>query len=158
MNYPDLHSEIQALMSDERNFIANASNLSALIFERMERLNWVGFYMMNKGELVLGPFQGKVACIRIAMSRGVCGTAASTEKTIVVDDVHEFPGHIACDCASESEIVIPLIKNGLLYGVLDIDSPHKSRFSDDDRTGLEKAVEILLDLSDMDALGKYYCI
>ncbi|MDA3843989.1 MAG: GAF domain-containing protein [Candidatus Kapabacteria bacterium] len=158
MNYNDLHSEIQSLMSDERNFLANASNQSALIFERMERLNWVGFYMMNKGELVLGPFQGKVACIRIAFSRGVCGTAASKRKTFVVDNVHEFPRHIACDCASESEIVIPLIKNGVFYGVLDIDSPHKSRFSDDDRTGLEKAAEIILSMSDMDLVGKYYCI
>ena len=156
MNYPNLHAEIQALMSDEDNLIANASNLSALFFERLDRLNWVGFYMLNKDELVLGPFQGKVACIRIALGRGVCGKAASTGKSIVVDDVHEFPGHIACDCASESEIVIPLIKDGILYGVLDIDSPHKSRFADDDRIGLEKAAEILLDLSSMEAVAEYY--
>ena len=156
MNYTELHSEIKSLMSDENNFIANAANLAALIYERIDRLNWVGFYMMNRAELVLGPFQGKVACIRIALGRGVCGSAASTRKSIIVDDVHEFRGHIACDCASESEIVIPLIKNSILYGILDIDSPHKSRFSDDDRIGLEKAVEIILELSDMDAVAEYY--
>jgi L-methionine (R)-S-oxide reductase len=116
-------------------------------------LNWVGFYFVRGGELVLGPFQGKVACVRIALGNGVCGTAAARREAIVVPDVNEFPGHIACDAASRSEIVVPLIKRGRLLGVLDIDSPDLARFDAEDRSGLSAAVALLLDSSDLDRLS-----
>ena len=142
-DYKLLSEQLRALAEDEPNFIPVLSNASALIYDAMEDLNWAGFYLMNKGSLLLGPFQGKVACIRIALGKGVCGTAAGNDETLVVPNVHEFPGHIACDCASNSEIVVPIHKDGKVVGVLDIDSPKLNRFSEDDKLGLEKFVKAL---------------
>lgn len=142
--YNTLSKQLKALLEDESNRIANLSNASALLGQFLDRINWVGFYLMEDGELVLGPFQGLPACVRIAVGKGVCGTAAAKRETIVVPDVHAFPGHIACDAASQSEIVVPIVKNGEVIGVLDIDSPEKDRFSDEDREGLEKFVEVLV--------------
>ena len=130
-DYNLLADQIKSLAEDEPNFIPVLSNASALIYDAMEDLNWAGFYLMNKGSLLLGPFQGKVACIRIALGKGVCGTAAGNDETLVVPNVHEFPGHIACDSASNSEIVVPIHKDGKVVGVLDIDSPNLNRFSED---------------------------
>lgn len=136
--YSQLLSQAQGLMHGEKNLIANAANLSALLFNALPDLNWTGFYLFDGTELVVGPFQGLPACIRIPLGKGVCGTAALSRETQVVYDVHEFPGHIACDAASQSEIVIPLISSaGELIGVLDIDSPVVGRFDDEDRVGLE---------------------
>ena len=154
--YDLLQRELAALVEGETNFITNASNLSALIYEQVESLNWVGFYMMSNSELLLGPFQGKTACLRIKLGSGVCGTSAKELNSIIVPDVHKFSGHIACDSASNSEIVIPLIKDGKIYGVLDIDSPKFDRFNDDDKIGFEQLVEILVNSSDMEGIYKYY--
>lgn len=142
-DYNLLVEQIKALAEDEPNYIPVLSNASAIIYDAMEDLNWAGFYLMNKGSLLLGPFQGKVACIRIALGKGVCGTAAGNDETLVVPNVHEFPGHIACDCASNSEIVVPIHKDGKVVGVLDIDSPKFDRFSKEDKLGLEKFVKCL---------------
>lgn len=142
--YEQLSKQLDALLEGENNLIANLSNASALLNTFLNEINWVGFYLMNEGELVLGPFQGLPACVRIPVGRGVCGTTVAKEQTMVVDDVHAFPGHIACDAASKSEIVIPLIKNGVVLGVLDIDSPIEARFSPEDKKGLEKFVNVLL--------------
>lgn len=142
-DYNLLAEQIKSLAEDEPNYIPVLSNASALIYDAMENLNWAGFYLMNKGSLLLGPFQGKVACIRIALGKGVCGTAAGNDETLVVPNVHEFPGHIACDSASNSEIVVPIHKNGKVVGVLDIDSPKLDRFSKEDKLGLEKFVKSL---------------
>lgn len=143
-NYELLIKQLKALIEDESNAIANLSNAAALLNQFLDRVNWVGFYLMENGELVLGPFQGLPACVRIPLGKGVCGTAAANRETVRVEDVHQFPGHIACDAASESEIVIPLIKDGALIGVLDIDSPEKSRFDELDQEKLEKFVRVLL--------------
>jgi len=151
--YRDLNQQLASLFAGERNGLANAANMSALLYQLLPGLNWVGFYFLQGGELVLGPFQGKVACVRIALGHGVCGTAAARRETIVVGDVHEFPGHIACDAASRSEIVVPLIKRGRLLGVLDIDSSQVARFEAEDGQGLNAAVALLLDSSDMDRLA-----
>ncbi|MEK5185948.1 GAF domain-containing protein [Solibacillus sp. FSL R5-0691] len=142
--YELLSKQLDALLEGEKNLIANLSNASALLNTFLKEINWVGFYLMDEGELVLGPFQGLPACVRIPVGRGVCGTTVAKEQTMVVDDVHAFPGHIACDAASKSEIVIPLIKNGVVLGVLDIDSPIEARFTTEDKDGLEKFVNILL--------------
>ena len=142
--YETLAKQVDALLEGETNAIANLSNASALLNQFLDKINWVGFYLMEDGELVLGPFQGLPACVRIAVGRGVCGTAVSERKTMVVEDVHAFPGHIACDAASNSEIVIPLIKDEEVIGVLDIDSPLKARFSEEDQQGLELFVQNLL--------------
>lgn len=142
-DYNLLADQIKSLAEDEPNYIPVLSNASALIYDAMPDLNWAGFYLMNKGSLLLGPFQGKVACIRIALGKGVCGTAAGNDETLVVPNVHEFPGHIACDCASNSEIVVPIHKDGKVVGVLDIDSPNLNRFSEEDKLGLEKFVKAL---------------
>ncbi|GGF94286.1 hypothetical protein GCM10010912_44070 [Paenibacillus albidus] len=131
-------SQLGALMQDEPSAIANLANASALLKHSLPDTNWAGFYLFDGKELVLGPFQGLPACIRIPLNRGVCGTAAAERRTLVVDDVHAFPGHIACDAASNSEIVVPLIKEGRLLGVLDIDSPLKHRFDDEERRFLER--------------------
>jgi L-methionine (R)-S-oxide reductase len=139
MNWDDIVSELRGLLTGESDPIANAANLSALLYARMGEVNWVGFYFLRGEELVLGPFQGLPACVRIPMGKGVCGTAAVRRETVVVPDVHAFPGHIACDAASESEIVVPLVAGERLIGVLDIDSPRKERFSDADRAGCEAA-------------------
>ncbi|BFH60212.1 GAF domain-containing protein [Paenibacillus azoreducens] len=135
--------QLKALIHDEPSSIANLANASALLNSFLPDINWVGFYLYDGQELVLGPFQGLPACIRIPLNRGVCGTAAGERRTIVVDDVHEFPGHIACDAASNSEIVVPLIKNGELFGVLDIDSPLKGRFDHEERQFLEQFAAII---------------
>lgn len=146
--YATLLSQAQGLFAGERDAIANAANLSALIFNGLPRLNWAGFYLLKDGGLVLGPFQGKPACIRIALGRGVCGTAAATRRTQVVEDVHAFPGHIACDSASNSEIVVPLLHGERLLGVLDLDSPEPARFDDTDRAGLEALAALWVAASD----------
>lgn len=147
VDYPALVSGIRALTEDVPYLTANLANTSALLFETLPNLNWAGFYRMEGGALVLGPFQGKPACIRIAVGKGVCGSAVQEGRTIRVEDVHAFPGHIACDGASNSEIVIPLRKNGEIWGVLDIDSPLVGRFTQEDQQGLEaaaKAIEAFL--------------
>ena len=146
--YDLLAAQVQALFADERDFIANAAQFSAFLYNQVEDLNWAGFYITRNEELVLGPFQGQVACVRIPFSRGVCGAAAATRSTQRVEDVHAFPGHIACDSASNSELVIPLVKAGRLIGVLDLDSPKLARFSAADQAGLERLVEVFLELTD----------
>src|SRR5262245_3720984 len=143
-DYAALASELRGLLADERDLIANAANATSLIYHALPRLNWCGVYFFKGGELVVGPFQGKPACVRIALGKGVCGTAASRRETVIVKDVHEFPGHIACDAASNSEIVVPMIRRGELLGVLDIDSPRVARFDEQDRAGLEGFVATLL--------------
>jgi L-methionine (R)-S-oxide reductase len=140
--YRDLAQQLSALIGDETDAIANAANTSALLFDLLPDLNWVGFYLSKDGELVLGPFQGKPACIRIALGRGVCGTAAATRVSQVVADVHAFPGHIACDPLSRSELVVPLLKGDTLLGVLDLDSPVPGRFDEADRAGVEAVAAI----------------
>lgn len=146
--YELLAAQLEALLADERDFVANAAQFAAFLFHELDDLNWAGFYL-NKGEqLVLGPFQGKVACVRIPFGRGVCGAAASSRQTQRVEDVHAFPGHIACDSASNSELVVPLVKDGRLIGVLDLDSPSTARFSPDDQAGVERLVAIFLRLTD----------
>jgi GAF domain-containing protein len=141
--YRDLAQQLSALIGDERDLIANAANTAALLFDLLPDLNWAGFYLLKGGELVLGPFQGKPACIRIPIGKGVCGTAAATRATQRVADVHEFPGHIACDAASRSELVVPLLgPDGLLIGVLDLDSPIPDRFNADDQDGIEAIAAI----------------
>ncbi|MBQ7615775.1 MAG: GAF domain-containing protein [Butyrivibrio sp.] len=142
-DYKLLAAQIKSLAEDEPNYIPVLSNASALLYENMEDLNWAGFYLMNKGSLMLGPFQGKVACIRIELGKGVCGTAAQKDETQLVKDVHQFPGHIACDSASNSEIVVPIHRDGKVIAVLDIDSPSLSRFDEDDKKGLEEFVKTL---------------
>ena len=142
-DYSVLNSQLKALTEGIPYKTANLANASALLWEHLDRINWAGFYMMEDGALVLGPFQGKTACIRIPVSKGVCGTAVAEDTTQLVPDVHLFPGHIACDCASNSEIVVPLRKNGEVIGVLDIDSPEKNRFTKVDQIGLEAFAAIL---------------
>ena len=142
--YEQLASQLASLLASERDLIANAANFSALLFHSLPDLNWAGFYFVKDGELVLGPFQGKPACVRIRVGQGVCGAGASKCETVIVPNVHEFPGHIACDSSSNSEIVVPLMKRERLIGVLDLDSPLPSRFDHDDAAGLENLVRILL--------------
>jgi GAF domain-containing protein len=141
--YRDLASAVEGLISGETDAVANMANVSALIFETLPDVNWVGFYRNVGGELVLGPFQGRPACIRIKFGDGVCGVAAQTRQVQRVEDVNAFPGHIACDSASASEIVVPLIRDGELIGVLDIDSPNKGRFTEEDEAGCVRLGEIL---------------
>ncbi|MET9202779.1 GAF domain-containing protein [Gordonia sp. NPDC003585] len=143
--YDELVDAARSLVAGESDLIANASNLSALVFHSLPQLNWVGFYLFDGEELVVGPFQGKPACVRIPLDRGVCGAAARSGVTQRVDDVHAVPDHIACDAASRSELVVPLIKNGDLIGVFDLDSPVPARFDDADQAGLERIAGILLD-------------
>lgn len=141
--YSTLSKQLDALLTGENDRIANLSNASALLNQFLQDINWVGFYLMKEDELVLGPFQGLPACVRIPIGRGVCGNAVKDQRTMLIDDVHAFPGHIACDAASKSEIVIPLMKNETVIGVLDIDSPLEARFTTDDQQGLELFVTIL---------------
>lgn len=144
-DYAELASKLESLLSGEDHWLANLANTAALLYQELPDLNWVGFYLLIDGELVLGPFQGKPACVCIALGKGVCGSAAQRREPIVVPDVHQFPGHIVCDEASRSELVIPLITaEGRLLGVLDLDSPSLGRFSDEDARGLGDAVRILL--------------
>ena len=149
--YRQLTTALEALLSAERDPIANLANTAALLFEALPGVNWAGFYLLRGAELVLGPFQGKPACVRIALGRGVCGTAAEPRRTQVVPDVHAFPGHIACDGASRSEVVVPLLADGRLLGVLDIDSPEPGRFDALDAEGLERIAQVLLAASRFDA-------
>jgi GAF domain-containing protein len=158
--YAALASSLDSLIADETDALANLANAAALIWEALPGINWAGFYVLRgkagkadeEKELVLGPFQGRPACVRIAMGKGVCGTAAVKRETLVVPDVLAFPGHIACDAASRSEIVVPLTSNGSLVGVLDVDAPKENRFDDEDREGLERVAAILSGRIDWGAL------
>ena len=142
--YETLAAQLSGLLAGERDLIANAANFSSFVFQSLPDLNWAGFYFAKDGELVLGPFQGRPACVRIKLGQGVCGAGAAKCETVIVPNVHEFPGHIACDSASNSEIVVPLIKDSRLIGVLDLDSPRPARFDLEDAAGLETLVRILL--------------
>ena len=142
--YRELALQLSGLLTGERDPIANAANTAALLYHALPGVNWVGFYFLKQGELVLGPFQGKPACVRIALGRGVCVTAAEARRPVVVPDVHVFPGHIACDTASRSELVVPLVEGDTLVGVLDLDSPSAGRFDEDDRAGCENLAAIYL--------------
>ena len=141
--YRDLIAAVDAITSGEPDAVANMANVVALIWEHVPGLNWAGFYRLVGGELVLGPFQGKAACIRIAVGKGVCGAAAATLETQLVEDVHAFPGHIACDAASQSELVVPVVHEGRLLGVLDLDSPHPARFDAEDAAGMEQICTLI---------------
>jgi L-methionine (R)-S-oxide reductase len=145
--YAELAQQLHALLAGERDLIANAANMAALLYWSLPDLNWAGFYLVEprSGELLLGPFQGKPACVRIAVGRGVCGTAAARRETVVVPDVHAFPGHIACDSASNSEVVVPVVRDGRLLGVLDLDSPLLARFDEVDARGLERLVQVFVE-------------
>ena len=147
--YREVRDQLAALFAGERDGLANAANMSALLYGALPGLNWAGFYFRQGRELVLGPFQGKVACVRIALGQGVCGTAAERGETIIVADVHAFPGHIACDTASRSEVVVPLFQNGQLMGVLDIDSPELGRFDHEDSIGLNAVAALWVRSSDL---------
>lgn len=151
--YNQLAAQLSSLLAGERDLIANAANFSSLIFHSLPDLNWAGFYFVKDDELVLGPFQGRPACVRIAMGKGVCGTAAAEGVTRIVPNVHEFPGHIACDSASNSEIVVPLMKDGRLIGVLDLDSPLFGRFDNEDDQGLNRLVSALIQSSELQSIG-----
>ena len=142
-DYNLITEQIKSLAEDEKWFVPVMSNASAILYDNMEDLNWAGFYIMRDGALVLGPFQGKVACINIPVGKGVCGTAVAKDETQLVEDVHQFPGHIACDSASNSEIVVPIHKDGKVVAVLDIDSPKLARFNQDDKAGLEEFVKAI---------------
>jgi L-methionine (R)-S-oxide reductase len=142
--YQELNLQLAGLFAGENNGLANAANMAALLYQTLPDVNWVGFYFLQGSDLVLGPFQGKVACVRIELGRGVCGSAAERREILVVPDVHDFPGHIACDADSRSEIVVPLIQRGRLLGVLDVDSPKLARFDDEDKEGLRTAADLLL--------------
>ena len=146
--YQDLAAQLEALLAGERDFVANAANMSALLYHSLPDLNWAGLYLMRGSELVLGPFQGKPACVRIPVGRGVCGAAVAERRSLLVPDVHAFPGHIACDSASRSELVVPLVREGEVLGVLDLDSPSPNRFDEDDRVGCERLAAILVGASD----------
>ncbi len=143
MDHEMIKKTVEGFAGTEPWYVPLMSNVSALLYEEMEDINWLGFYIMKNGELVVGPFQGKVACIRIPVGKGVCGTAVQKDETLRVEDVHQFPGHIACDSASRSELVIPIHKKGEIIGVLDIDSPSPARFSKEDAEGLEAVVKVL---------------
>jgi GAF domain-containing protein len=147
-DYPALIAELRSLLAGERDWLANLANTAALLYGRLPGLNWAGFYLWREGQLVLGPFQGKPACVRISPGRGVCGAAAARRQAVVVPDVHQFPGHIACDTASASEIVLPLEQAGRQFGVLDLDSPYRGRFTEADAAGLADAVRLLLEATD----------
>ncbi|MFO7814197.1 MAG: GAF domain-containing protein [Halanaerobiales bacterium] len=149
-NYEAIFDSLKALIEGEKDWIANLANVSALLYHQLEDVNWAGFYLVREGELVLGPFQGKPACIRIEIGSGVCGSAVEEGKTYIVDDVHKFNGHIACDPNSSSEIVVPLFYNEEIIGVLDIDSPTLSNFDEVDKEFLEKMMDHLLEVSELE--------
>jgi GAF domain-containing protein len=146
--YRQIAAQLASLFSGERNGLANTANMAATLFHALPDLNWAGFYFLQDGSLVLGPFQGKVACVRIAIGKGVCGSAAQRRETVVVPDVHAFAGHIACDPSSRSEIVVPLVLGGRLLGVLDLDSPKPARFDAQDASGLNAAAALLIEATD----------
>jgi L-methionine (R)-S-oxide reductase len=143
--YETLAAQLSSLLAGERDLVANGANFSALVFQSLPDINWAGFYFVKDGELVLGPFQGQPACVRIRVGQGVCGAAAAKRETVIVPNVHEFPGHIACDSASNSEIVVPIVRGSDLFGVLDVDSPSVGRFDDQDAEGLRRLVRIFLE-------------
>ncbi|MCG8571263.1 MAG: GAF domain-containing protein [Spirochaetes bacterium] len=145
--YETILGQLEAVIGNETNFIANMANISAVLYQQLKKVNWAGFYLLDDQELVLGPFQGNPACIRIPIGKGVCGTAARELKTVIVKDVHQFPGHIACDAASLSEIVVPIVKEQQLIGVLDIDSNQLNTFNQLDQKYLEKVVALLINIS-----------
>lgn len=147
-DYALLDKQLASLLEGERSLLCNAAQFSAFIFQALGDLNWAGFYLLRGEELVLGPFQGKVACVRIPLGRGVCGTAAQKRETVRVENVHEFAGHIACDAASNAEIVLPMLKDGMLLGVFDVDSPRIGRFSQGDQSGLERLLARFLAMTD----------
>lgn len=151
-DYKLIASQVEALAEIDRDFVPVLSNAAALLDEALERINWVGFYLLDKGSLLVGPFQGKVACVRIEVGKGVCGTAVEQGKALRVEDVHAFPGHIACDSASRSEIVLPMRSGGKVVGVLDIDSPEKGRFTQEDELGLAQVVAALEKATDFSRL------
>lgn len=146
--YGELAEQLKALLSGERDPIANAANTAAVLFQLLPNLNWAGFYLLRNDELVLGPFQGKPACVRIPVGRGVCGTAVDRKAAVLVEDVHAFPGHIACDAASRSELVVPLLQGGDVIGVIDLDSPTPTRFDAQDQAGIETIAAIYVSASD----------
>jgi L-methionine (R)-S-oxide reductase len=150
--YREMNAQLAAVLAGESNGLANAANMAAILWQSLPGLNWAGFYFMRDGVLVLGPFQGKVACVRIAVGKGVCGTAAERRETVIVPDVALFPGHITCDAASRSEIVVPLVLGGRVLGVLDLDSPSLARFDAEDAGGLAVSVGLLLQHSDLSRL------
>jgi GAF domain-containing protein len=147
--YEQLAEQTGALLAHERDGVANSANFAALLYHSLADVNWVGFYFHREGELVVGPFQGKPACVRIALGRGVCGTAAQTGQPLIIEDVDQFPGHIACDGASRSEMVLPMLKDGRLLGVFDMDSPLPGRFDAEDRAGCERLLSIFLNSTDL---------
>jgi L-methionine (R)-S-oxide reductase len=147
--HAQLLEQARALLTGERDATANAANLASLVYHTLPDLNWAGFYWLKEGQLVLGPFQGKPACVRIALGKGVCGTAAREARAIVVPDVHAFPGHIACDSASNSEVVVPVMKVGRVLGVLDLDSPLHGRFDEEDAHALQSLVGAFVEMSDL---------
>lgn len=147
---------LNSLLADENNFLANSANFSAFIYHSLSDLNWSGFYLLSGAELILSSFIGKTACVRIDLERGVCGKSAREKSIVIVDDVHSFPGHIACDAASASEMVLPLIKDGVLFGVFDLDSPIKSRFDRETADYLKQALEIFTEQTDFSILEKIY--
>lgn len=146
--YRELDSQLRGLLQGERDFTANLANSASLIFYQMQEVNWVGFYLYRDGELVVGPFQGKPACTRIPLGGGVCGTSAETRESLIVEDVHQFPGHIACDEDSRSELVIPMLRDGELLGVFDLDSPVVGRFDEEDERQLRRLLQRIIDGSD----------
>lgn len=154
--YTVLNEQLSALLADEKDIIANMSNFTSLLYHSIKDINWLGFYILKDGELVLGPFQGKPACIRIAIGQGVCGTAAKKKETVIVQNVHEFDGHITCDTVSNSEIVVPIINKKQIFGVLDIDSPNFDRFDEDDKIGLERLINTLIDKSNLNRVDDYF--
>ena len=151
-DYSTIAKQASSLAEEERDFVPFLSNISALIYGAMDGVNWAGFYLADRGSLLLGPFQGKVACIRIEPGRGVCGAAVDRGETVLVEDVHKFPGHIACDSASRSEVVVPIKQGGRVVGVLDIDSPNVARFTEDDAAGLEEIVRVIGEKCDFSRL------
>jgi GAF domain-containing protein len=153
--YAEIETSLRGLLAGEPDVIASAANMSSLLYWSLPDLNWVGFYLVERasGDLLVGPFQGKPACVRIAMGKGVCGTAAAQRRTVVVPDVHAFPGHIACDAASNSEVVVPILRGDELLGVLDLDSPLTARFDDDDARGLERLVHVFVEMTKGSAPG-----
>ena len=144
--YDALAKQLHALFEGESDFLANAANMASLVYHTLPEVNWAGFYFFRDGQLVVGPFQGKPACTRLALGKGVCGTAAAQRSSVVVANVHDFPGHVACDSASASEIVVPIVADGRLIGVFDVDSPALGRFDSDDRVGLESAVRVFVEV------------
>ncbi|MCL5991147.1 MAG: GAF domain-containing protein [Bacteroidetes bacterium] len=154
--YKQLLVEIESLVIDEKNFVVNACNFAAHLYSQMQDISWLGFYLLSHDSLLIGPYQGKPACIRLQKNKGVCWASINKRDVVKVDNVHEFPSHIVCDALANSEIVVPLIKNGVIYGVLDLDSYSLDRFTDEDGINLKLLVDILVNASDMQAIGKFY--